>query len=85
MLLRPKAASKVQDSSPWIVRFLSLQPVKLVDQNTKDVTEHNRFAIVARKGIGRAIMHLLVVADQLRICIPEKRSLSSIQRRQTAF
>ena len=86
MRQRPKVEPASQGIYPWIARFLSMQPVKLVDQNTKDVMERCRFVPVARRGTGRATTHPLVVANQLRTCTLEKgRSLRSIHQRPTAF
>ena len=68
---RPKVASAVQDTYPWIARFLSVQLVKPVDQDIKDVMEHCRSASVARGETGHAAMHLLVGAGRLRIYILE--------------
>ena len=68
---RPKVGSAVQDTSPWIARFLLMQLVKLVDRNTKDVTEDCRSASVARGETGHAAMHPLVGAGLSRIYILE--------------
>lgn len=73
MRRRPKAASRVQDISPWIARFLLLPLVEPADQNTKDVMERYRSASVAGRGTGHAAMHPLFVADRSRICILEKQ------------
>lgn len=82
---RPKAACRIQDSSPWIARFLSLPLVTPADQNTKDVMERYRSASVARRGTGHAAMHPLVVADRSRICILKKQNpLRSRNLRQVA-
>ena len=68
---RPKVGSAVQDTSPWIARFLSMRLVKPVDPNTKDVMDNCRSASVARGETSHAAMHPLVGAGLSRIYILE--------------